>query len=66
MITGGLVTATLYFGHIYPLGQWPGIWGFVCTSVTFIVVSRMTQAPAHAGEFFDALDEDLRAKNVSV
>lgn len=64
MITGGLVTATLSFGHWYPLGQWPGVWGFVCTSVTFIVVSRMTQAPAHAGEFFDALDADLREKNV--
>jgi len=64
MITGGLVTAALYFGHIYPLGQWPGIWGFVCTSVTFIVVSLGTQAPAHAGEFFDALDDELREKNI--
>lgn len=64
MIIGGLVTAALYFGHLYPLGQWPGIWGFICTSVTFIVVSRMTQAPAHAGEFFDALDDDLREKNI--
>ena len=64
MITGGLVTAALYFGHLYPLGQWPGIWGFICTSVTFIVVSQVTRAPALADEFFDALDDDLRAKNI--
>jgi SSS family solute:Na+ symporter len=64
MIAGGLVTVALYFGHLYPLGQWAGIWGFICTSVTFIVVSRITKAPAHADEFFDTLDNDLRAKNI--
>ncbi|MGC9444739.1 MAG: sodium:solute symporter family protein [Candidatus Methanospirareceae archaeon] len=64
MIIGGLVIAALYFGHLYPLGQWPGIWGFLCTTVTFIVVSWVTKAPAHADAFFDALDDDLRAKNI--
>jgi SSS family solute:Na+ symporter len=65
MIIGGLMTATLYFGHVYPLGQWPGVWGFVCTGVTFIVVSLVTNAPEHAGEFLDALDDDLREKNIT-
>lgn len=58
------MTAALYFGHCYPLGQWPGVWGFICTSVTFIVVSLVTHAPAHAGEFFDALNDELREKNI--
>jgi len=64
VIIGGIVTAALYFWNVYPLGQWPGVWGLICASITFIVVSLLTKAPLGAGEFIDYLNEALREKNI--
>ncbi|MFP4637894.1 MAG: sodium:solute symporter family protein [Spirochaetaceae bacterium] len=62
MALGGVLTAVMYIGDIYPLGWWPSVWGSAVTTVLFIGVSLVTRPPAGAGEFIDWLGEKLIAE----
>lgn len=62
MAVGGVVTAVMYLGDIYPLGWWPSVWGALITTILYVAVSLATRPPTRAGEFIDWLNEELAAK----
>ncbi|MFO7782248.1 MAG: sodium:solute symporter family protein [Spirochaetia bacterium] len=62
MAVGGVLTAVMYLGNIYPFGWWPSVWGAGITTVLYVAVSLFTTPPSGAGEFIDWLNEELEAK----
>lgn len=52
VIIGGLVVLYLEFFKVEPLGLAAGVWGIVISTVVFVVVSLMTQAPKEKAEEF--------------
>ncbi len=47
ILTGGIITATMYFTKQYPWGIWPGVWCAIVSPVIFIVVSLATRKHKH-------------------
>jgi SSS family solute:Na+ symporter len=64
IIVGGIVVGTLYFSKIYPLGQWPGVWGIIFSTAIFISVSLLTKPPPKADEFLSHLREELGKRGI--
>jgi SSS family solute:Na+ symporter len=62
MAVGGVLTAIMYLGNIYPFGWWPSVWGAGITTVLYVAVSLFTAPPTGAGEFIDWLNEELESK----
>ena len=62
MAVGGIITAVMYLGNIYPLGWWPSVWGAGITTVLFVAVSLFTAPPRGADEFIDWLNAELETK----
>lgn len=46
--TGSLVVLALQFSGWHPYGQWPGVWGLVAATASFLAISRLTR-PAEEG-----------------
>jgi SSS family solute:Na+ symporter len=66
MAAGALVAGSLHFLRAYPLGQWPGVWALLASTIAFLVASGLTRPPEGSAEFFGALEEALAKKNVKL
>ena len=64
MLVGIIIVLVLQITGIYPLGQWPAVWGFLGACGTFIIVSLLSSPPKNTTEFFGVLDGLLKKHNV--
>lgn len=64
MISGIIVVLVLQIKGIYPLGQWPAVWGLLTASTAFVAVSMATAPPGNTSEFFGTLNEFLKQRHV--
>lgn len=55
ILVGISVVGFLYFTRTFPLGHWPGVWGILCSSIVFVVVSFLTRPPKRVERFIDIL-----------
>ncbi|MBE3577250.1 MAG: sodium:solute symporter family protein [Limnochordales bacterium] len=61
IIIAGLTVVWLQFRHPVWLGQWPGVWGLIISTLVFLAVSLVTRAPEErARQFIDELNDSLR------
>jgi SSS family solute:Na+ symporter len=64
MVVGAILVLILQITGYKPLGWWPGVWGFICCIVLYVVVSLMTEAPVKkAKEFISYLNKELPKRN---
>mgnify|MGYP006310553207 CR=1 FL=1 len=65
IVLGSVVALYLQFAGLNPLGIHPGVWTFIITVLTFILVSLFTKPPKEkAEEFLGYLDRELEDKNI--
>lgn len=64
MLAGIIIVVVLQIMGIKPLGQWPVLWGFIGSCITFVVVSLFTSPPENTAEFMAVLKDYLHRHNV--
>ncbi len=65
IILGAFAALYLQFAGLNPLGIHPGVWTFIITVTSFVIVSLFTKAPEQkAEEFMGYLDKELEDKNI--
>ena len=65
IIIGGLIVGTFYAFNLYPLGQWPGVWGIISSTLVFVLVSALTKPPAGARRFISEIENELVKRNIA-
>jgi len=59
IVTGGILTGSLYITGAKPMGQWPPVWGLLLSATVFLLVSLFTSPPARAGSFLSSINDDI-------
>jgi len=65
ILSGSFIAIYFQFAGIKPFGYWPGVWTLIVSTLVFIIVSVLTEAPdKKASEFLGYLNSELKKRNI--